>query len=119
MMQLTLSGIGFALFHNRVNFEAGIEMVDRAIRSNPNWAQAYTARGWLRAWDGGSDEAIADFEQSMRLSPRDPFTFSVMIGIAFGHFNAGRYAEAAIWADRSMTIISLFHWWAHTAIAFS
>ena len=36
----TLSGIGFALFHNRVNFEAGIEMVDRAIRSNPNWAQA-------------------------------------------------------------------------------
>ncbi len=98
----TLSGVGFALFHNRVNFEAGIEMVDRAIRSNPNWAQAYNARGWFRAWDGGSDEAIADFERSMRLSPRDPYSFSLMLGIAFGHFNAGRHAEATIWADRSI-----------------
>jgi TolB-like protein/class 3 adenylate cyclase len=112
-----LSGVGFALFHNRVNFEAGIEMVDRAIRSNPNWAQAYTARGWLRAWDGGSDEAIADFERSMRLSPRDPFGFSLMLGIAFGHFNAGRYAEAANWADRSIRSFPYFIAGLTTAIA--
>jgi len=104
----TLSGIGFALFHNRVNFEAGIEMVDRAIRSNPNFAQAYNARGWLRVWDGGSDAAIADFEQAMRFSPRDPFSFTLMIGIAFGHFNACRYAEAAIWADRSIRSFPYF-----------
>jgi TolB-like protein/class 3 adenylate cyclase len=113
----TLSGIGFALFHNRVNFEAGIEMVDRAIRSNPNWAPAYTARGWLRAWDGGSDEAIADLERSMRLSPRDPFSFTLMLGIAFGHFNAGRYAEAAIWADRSIRSFPYFIAGLATAIA--
>jgi TolB-like protein/class 3 adenylate cyclase len=98
----TLGAIGLALFHNRVNFEAGIEMVDRAIRSNPNYARAYIARGWFRVWDGGSDTAIADFEQAMRFSPRDLFSFSSMIGIAFGHFNAGRHAEAAIWADRSI-----------------
>ena len=97
-----LSGIGFALFHNRVDFEAGIEMVDRAIRSNPNYAQAYNARGWFRVWDGGSDAAIADFEQAMRLSPRDPLSFTLMLGIARGHFNACRYAEAATWADRSI-----------------
>ncbi len=114
----TLSGVGFALFHNRVNFEAGIEMVDRAIRSNPNWAQAYTARGWFRAWDGGSDEAIADFERSMRLSPRDPYSFSLMLGIAFGHFNAGRHAEAAIWADRSIRSFPYFIAGLTTAIAF-
>ena len=104
----TLSGIGFALFHNRVNFEAGIEMVDRAIRSNPNFAQAYNSRGWLRAWDGGSDEAIADFERSMRFSPRDPFSFTLMLGIALGHFNACRHAEAAIWADRSIRSFPYF-----------
>jgi adenylate cyclase len=114
----TLNGIGFALFHNRVNFEAGIEMVDRAIRSNPNWAQAYTARGWFRAWDGGSDEAIADFECSMRLSPRDPYSFSLMLGIAFGHFNAGRHAEAAIWADRSIRSFPYSIAGLTTAIAF-
>ena len=99
---VALSGIGMALFHNRVDFEAGIEMVDRAIRSNPNYAQAYNARGWFRVWDGGSDAAIADFEQAMRFSPRDPLSFTLMLGIARGHFNACRYAEAATWADRSI-----------------
>jgi tetratricopeptide (TPR) repeat protein len=114
----TLSGIGFALFHNRVDFKAGIEMVDRAIRSNPNLASAYNARGWLRAWDGGSDEAIADLERSMRLSPRDPLSFTLMLGIAFGHFNACRYAEAAIWADRSIRSFPYFIGGLTTAIAF-
>jgi tetratricopeptide (TPR) repeat protein len=104
----TLASIGFALSHNRVNFEAGIEMVDRAIQSNPNFAQAYNARGWLRVWDGASDAAIADFEQSMRFSPRDPISYTLMIGIAFGHFNACRYAEAAIWADRSIRSFPYF-----------
>jgi adenylate cyclase len=113
----TLSSIGFALFFNRVNFEAGIEMVDRAIRSNPNLASAYNARGWLRAWDGGSDEAIADLEQAMRLSPRDPYSFTLMLGIAFGHFNACRYAEAAIWADRSIRSFPYFIGGLTTAIA--
>jgi len=97
-----LVAIGFALFHNRVNCEVGIEMVEQAIRLNPNYAQAYTARGWLRIWDGGSDAAIADLEQAMRFSPRDPFGFTLMIAIAWGHLNACRYAEAATWADRSI-----------------
>jgi TolB-like protein/class 3 adenylate cyclase len=104
----TLTGIGFALFHNQVNCQAGIEFVDRAIRSNPNFAQAYNSRGWLRIWDGGSDAAIADFEQAMRFSPRDPFSFTLMLGVAFGHFNAGRNAEAALWADRSIQSFPYF-----------
>jgi TolB-like protein len=104
----TLTGIGFALSYNSVNFEAGIEMIDRAIRSNPNFAQAYNSRGWLRIWDGGSDAAIADFEKAMRFSPRDPFSFTLMLGIAFGHFNASRHADAAIWADRSIQSFPYF-----------
>ena len=91
-----------------MNFEAGIEMVDRAIRSNPNFAQAYNSRGWLRIWDGGSDAAIADFEQAMRFSPRDPFSYALMLGIALGHFNACRHADAAIWANRSIQSFPYF-----------
>ncbi|MGY4368932.1 TolB-like protein/class 3 adenylate cyclase/tetratricopeptide (TPR) repeat protein [Bradyrhizobium sp. LB1.3] len=114
---VTLVGIGFALCHNRVDFDAGLEMIERAIRANPNFAQAYNARGWVRAWDGGSDAAIADFEQSMRFSPRDPFSFALMIGIACGHFNAGRYEEAASWADRSIRLFPYFLGGLTTAIA--
>jgi len=98
----TLCGVGLALCHNRVNFDAGSEMVDRAIRSNPNFAPAYNYRGWVRVWDGGSDAAITDFERAMRFSPRDPTSIALMIGIALAHFNAGRYSEAASWADRFM-----------------
>jgi adenylate cyclase len=97
-----LSGLGFALCVSEVDYEVGIDMVDRAIRSNPNFGPTYKARGFLRVWDGGADTAIADFEQSMRFSPRDPFSYSSMIGMAFGHYNAGRYAEAANWADKAI-----------------
>jgi hypothetical protein len=38
----------------------------------------------------------------MRFSPRDPFFYTSMLGMAFGHYNAGRYAEAANWADRAI-----------------
>src|SRR5258706_8185948 len=38
----------------------------------------------------------------MRLRPRDPFAFASMTGIAFAHYNASRYVEAAIWADKSI-----------------
>jgi adenylate cyclase len=104
-----LSGLGFALCVFNVDYyEVGIDMVDRAIRSNPNWGPTYRARGFLRVWDGGSDTAIADFEQSMRFSPRDPFSYTSMLGMAFGHYNAGRYAEAANWADKAIRVFPYF-----------
>jgi hypothetical protein len=53
----------------------------------------------------------------MRYSPRDPFNFTVMLGIGFGHFNACRYAEAAIWADRSIRSFPYFIGGLMTAIA--
>jgi hypothetical protein len=68
----------------------------------------------LRVWDGGSDAAIADFERVIRFSPRDPLSFVLMTGIALGHFNAGRYHEAALWADKSIHHFLIFlvaSWW--------
>ena len=44
----------------------------------------------------------------MRLCPRDPFAFSSMIGIAFAHYDASRYAEAATWADKSIRAFPYF-----------
>ena len=38
----------------------------------------------------------------MRLSPRDPLAFNAIVGLAFAHHNAGRYAEAAMWADKAI-----------------
>ena len=38
----------------------------------------------------------------MMLSPRDPFNYNAMLGIALANHNAGRHAEAADWADRAV-----------------
>jgi TolB-like protein len=105
----TLSALGFALvIYNVENYEVGVDMVDVAIRANPNLGSAYLARGFLRVWDGGSDNAIADFEQCMRFSPRDPFSFTSMIGMAFGNYNAGKFADAANWADKAIRAFPFF-----------
>src|SRR5437667_6957942 len=69
----------------------------RSAKEHQGYSHAFE-----RQRDGGSDTAIADFEQSMRFSPRDPFSYTSMIGMAFGHYNAGRYAEAANWADKAI-----------------
>jgi tetratricopeptide (TPR) repeat protein len=98
----TLSVVGFNMFWILLDYDGGTEMIERAVRSNPNYARAYNFRGLLRAWNGGSDAAAADFELAMRLSPRDPFNYNAMMGLAVAHHNAGRHAEAAEWADRSL-----------------
>jgi tetratricopeptide (TPR) repeat protein len=99
---LALSVVGFNLFWFQLDYDGGAEMIQRAIHANPNYARAYSFRGLLRAWNGGSDEAIADFERTMMLSPRDPFNYTATLGIALAHHNAGRHAEAADWADRAV-----------------
>ena len=98
----TLSALGFNLFWLVLEFDRGLEMVERAIRSNPNCARAYNLRGLLRAWHGVSDAAVADVEQAMRLSPRDPFIYNAMLGLALAHHNAGRHREAAEWTDKAL-----------------
>jgi TolB-like protein len=98
----TLSALGFNLFWMRLDFDRGLEMVEQAIQSNPNYALAYNYRGLLRAWHGASDTAVADFEQAMRLSPRDPFNYNAMMGLAVAYHNAGRHREAAEWVDKSL-----------------
>jgi hypothetical protein len=90
-----LSGLGFALCVSDVDYEVGIDMVDQAVQSNPNYGSAYRTRGYVRVWNGASDTVIADFEQSMRFRPRDPFSYTSMLGMAFGHYSAGRLRQPA------------------------
>lgn len=97
-----LSVVGLNLFWIRLDFDAGLEMIERAILSNPNYARALHFRGLVRGWHGESDAAVADLERAMRLSPREPFNYGAMLGLALAHHNAGRHAEAANWTDKAI-----------------
>jgi tetratricopeptide (TPR) repeat protein len=102
--------VGFLLFWFALDFDGGIELIEHAIRSNPAYARALQDRGLIRSWQGESDAAIAQLELAMRLSPRDPFAFNALLGIALAHHNAGRHAEASKWTDKAVRALPPAHY---------
>jgi adenylate cyclase len=79
-----------------------VAALELAIECNPSLALAYGILGNFLATLRRPGEAIAALEKAMRLSPRDPFLFAFLSGVALAHFAAGRYEDAVDWARRSL-----------------
>jgi TolB-like protein len=93
---------GLALGYVAGDLEGAIALIDRALVLNPNLAVGWYASGTVRAFRGGEPEvAIAHLHRAMRLSPFDPFMFTMQGVTAFAHFFAGRYADATAWAEKA------------------
>jgi TolB-like protein/DNA-binding winged helix-turn-helix (wHTH) protein len=50
----------------------GVRVADAALAINPNYAAEYTYRALAESYLGQFEQAKADVQQAMRLSPRDP-----------------------------------------------
>jgi adenylate cyclase len=98
----TLASIGFALASIVGDVEAGAALIDRALALNPNLAAAWLYSGVTRTFLGEPEVAISHIETAMRLSPLDRRLAAMQDGIARAHFLAGRYEEAACWAEKSL-----------------
>src|SRR5262249_39090337 len=83
------------------DLDGGAALIDRALVLNPNVAAAWHASGWVRAFRRDTDVALEHNARAMRLSPLDPLMFSMQQVTALTHFIAGRYAEAATWAEKA------------------
>lgn len=93
---------GLVLGYVAGDLEGAIALVERSLALNPNLAIAWYASGTVRAFRGGEpDVAIEHLARAMRLSPRDPFMFTMQGVTAFAHFMAGRYEEATAWAEKA------------------
>jgi TolB-like protein/class 3 adenylate cyclase len=99
---VALSFGGHALVYVASEVEAGAALVDRALVLNPNLAAAWTASGWVRTVLGDTDAMIEHMARAMRLSPLDPLKFSMQAVTALGHFFAGRFSDAASWAEKAV-----------------
>jgi TolB-like protein/Tfp pilus assembly protein PilF len=97
---LTAAGIGFLFVLG--DPDEGGDLIDRALALNPNLAIAWANSGWAHMWLGEPEEALERLARAMRLSPQDPQTFSMQTATAWAHFLAGRYAEAASWAEKTL-----------------
>ena len=55
----------------------------------------------VRAWKGDDATAVDHAERAIRLSPFDPLLYLPYVGLAYAHFAAGRFEEAAAAAARA------------------
>jgi TolB-like protein/class 3 adenylate cyclase len=93
---------GFTIAYVAGERATAASVIARALTLNPNSAQAWSASGWVSAWQNRPAPAIEAFQHALRLSPLDPLGWMFSGGIAFAHFIARRYDEAVEWADRSL-----------------
>jgi adenylate cyclase len=82
--------------------DQGLAVLRRAMQVNPNSVEVigYAGLGNLQA--GSVDDALAHFRNALRLSPRDPYSFMMLTGIAHCHMILGNYAEALAVCELSM-----------------
>ena len=69
---------------------------------NPNFTWAHGNLGMALTFAGRGDEAVAPFNEALRLSPRDPFNFAWHYFLASALFVAGRYEEALCAVEKSV-----------------
>lgn len=71
------------------NYGVARVMLERAITLDPNAAWALSRLGWLDVYADRPDEAKANFEKALRLSPLDPINFNNLVGLASARQVAG------------------------------
>jgi TolB-like protein len=76
------------------DFEAEIEVADRAVALNPNSFHTWNRRGWVYKIAGQPEEAVRSFERAMRMSPVDPQLYSTFTGMGFALIELRRFDEA-------------------------
>ena len=98
----SLSIVGRVRAYLLGDFDAPIDMVDRAVSLNPNSALAWEQRGWTYVYAGRAEEAIRSFEHAIRLSPLDPLLFSTFTGMGLAYVGLGRFDKAVEAARRAL-----------------
>ena len=98
----TLWLAGYVLGFFGTTPEEGIDLIDDALRRNPNSAQALVFSGWLRVYNGDAETAKVHFERALRLSPLDISAYRTYAGLAFSHLFLGHIDDAVSWASKAL-----------------
>jgi DNA-binding winged helix-turn-helix (wHTH) protein len=91
------------------DFAASMGLADEAVEQNPNFARAWFTHGMIRLYAGHIDGAVASFETSTKLNPRDKVERRNIAGIAFAHFFNRCFDEAI---PRLRMVVQEFPQWA-------
>jgi TolB-like protein len=98
-MALAMGGFVIAVMER--DYSTTLDALDRALALSPSSALAFGFSSIVRAWIGDLSTAIAHAGIGIRLSPYDPLIYLPYVGLAYAHFFAGNFDEAASAASRA------------------
>jgi TolB-like protein len=99
---------GHALANFVGDLDSGIALIDKALLLNPNLAAAWFLGGFVQIMRGEPDNAIERLAYAMRSSPLDSEMYRMQCGTALAHLFAGRFDEAAPWAEKALRDLPSF-----------
>jgi adenylate cyclase len=89
---LARAAVTFGYFGEDIGVAVGL--IDRCLTLNPSYARAWHWSGLLRVFAGQPERALDDFQNYLRLSPRERVT-GYMNSIGEAYFFCRRFDEAA------------------------
>jgi adenylate cyclase len=95
---------GLALVHLSDDIDHSAAMIERSLLLKPNSANAWIAACLLHSYLCETEKAIDAFNRAQRLNPLDLSQHLHWNMVAWAYLGAGRYAEAAEAAHRTLHI---------------
>jgi adenylate cyclase len=92
---------GFVIAVVEHDYGAATAAFDRSFALSGSSALALGFSSIVRAWQGDDVTAVDHAERAIRLSPYDTLLYLPCVGLAYAHFAAGRFDEAAVAAGRA------------------
>jgi TolB-like protein len=96
-----LATAAFVIAVIEYDYETATAAFERSFALSSSSALALGFSSIVRAWKGDDTTAVDQAERAIRLSPFDPLLYLPYIGLAYAHFAAGRFEEAATAASRA------------------
>jgi adenylate cyclase len=97
----TLATAGFVIAVASHDYETALTAFERSFALSNSSALALGFSAIVRAWKGDDAKAVEQAQLALRLSPFDPLIYLPCVGLAYAHFAARRYEEAAAAASRA------------------
>jgi len=102
----------------RGEYLAAIHALETSLQLNSCLAVTYCGLGDALTYSGRLDEAIAQFNIAIKLSPHDPYRWAFFSYGSLTHLFSGDYETAAEWAERAVRTPNAQYWsLAHLAAA--
>jgi adenylate cyclase len=97
-----LATAGFVIATVEHDYETALSAFDRSFAFSGSSALALGFSSIVRAWRGDYEMAVGQAKMAIRLSPYDQLIYLPYVGLAYAHFAAGRFDEAAVAASGAL-----------------